>query len=469
MAKNRGTELAKNTFIIAIGKFSTQIISFLLLPLYTSLLSKSDYGTVDLLNTIIQLVLPFATLMIEQGAFRYILTAYDDKDIKQIINSSFCVVILLNLGILVLGTISFFFYENDYMGILLMLIVSSSFVNWILQIARGLKKTALYSFSNFILAVINILCNVLFIYALRYGAIGMLLGSLLGNIACCIVAFIGTHIIKWIDIKEISKSIIKKLLKYSIPLIPNTLSLWLINSSDRAIVSMALGTDANGILAISHKFPTVITTVFSIFLISWHEMGTLHYHDADCSEFFSDVINKIFLAFGAACMMLIAFMPVIFPIMVNSNFNEAYNTIPIYLLSVLLNVMMGLLGVIYVAEERTKEISKSTIISGFVNILVHFSLINILGLYAAAISTLISYIVVLVYRVRDIKKYITIKYDIKKYIFVGVLFVIAIAVYYYNNICVSIITTSILFVVFVVANREMLYRALRLIKSNMKK
>ena len=55
---NQKKELIKNTLIISIGKFSTQLVSFLLLPLYTSLLTTSEYGAYDFLNTISIFLIP---------------------------------------------------------------------------------------------------------------------------------------------------------------------------------------------------------------------------------------------------------------------------------------------------------------------------------------------------------------------------------------------------------------------------
>ena len=63
MAENRGKELARNTFIITLGRVSTQFISFILLPLYTSKLSVSEFGTVDLISTIVQLLIPVMILI----------------------------------------------------------------------------------------------------------------------------------------------------------------------------------------------------------------------------------------------------------------------------------------------------------------------------------------------------------------------------------------------------------------------
>lgn len=50
---SRIKDLAKNTLIITIGRISTQFITFLLLPLYTALLTTEEYGTVDLITTLV--------------------------------------------------------------------------------------------------------------------------------------------------------------------------------------------------------------------------------------------------------------------------------------------------------------------------------------------------------------------------------------------------------------------------------
>ena len=68
-----GKELAKNTAIISIGKICTQVVSFLLLPIYTNILSTEEYGAVDLIITYTALLLPLVTLQLEQALFRFLL------------------------------------------------------------------------------------------------------------------------------------------------------------------------------------------------------------------------------------------------------------------------------------------------------------------------------------------------------------------------------------------------------------
>ena len=85
---NQKKQLLVNTIIIAIGKLSTQVISFLLLPLYTSKLTPGEYGTYDLLVTISTFLLPIITLLMEESMFRFLIDADDLKEKKRVITAT---------------------------------------------------------------------------------------------------------------------------------------------------------------------------------------------------------------------------------------------------------------------------------------------------------------------------------------------------------------------------------------------
>ena len=99
---SRIKDLTKNTLIITIGRISTQFITFLLLPLYTSLLSTEEYGTVDLITTLVQLIIPITSLTIDQGVFRYLLNCKDEKSIKKIVSNGLLFLIGFNMLFLIL-------------------------------------------------------------------------------------------------------------------------------------------------------------------------------------------------------------------------------------------------------------------------------------------------------------------------------------------------------------------------------
>ena len=96
------SQLIKNTIIIFIGRTCTQFISYLLLPVYTSYLTKNDYGIVDLITTYITLIVPIITLELEMSIFRFLVDSRDDKKkTSKLISNNFYVLIVLLIMLLV--------------------------------------------------------------------------------------------------------------------------------------------------------------------------------------------------------------------------------------------------------------------------------------------------------------------------------------------------------------------------------
>jgi len=428
---NRGKELVKNSLIITIGKIATQFISFFLLPLYTAMLSTDEYGMVDLFATYVQLLLPFFTLFIEQGAFRFLLNCdKDSEEEKGVISGSFWTIFLMMIVWSIGFTVFSPFIKNGYKQYMLYILLASALSSWALQIARGLKSVTVYTVGSFLTTAVALIFNVFFIVILKMGVKGMLIATVISNLVCYIYIHFKLQLSRYLKIVGWDLFNIKKMLQYSIPLIPNQVSVWVMNSSDRAIVNIFLNIGANGILAVSHKFAVIFSTIFSIFQLSWQEMGALHYFDSDRDIFFTVMFDRVIRFFSAVCICLIAIIPWIFGVLINESFYEAYDTIPLYLIGVLFNIMVGLLGVIYIALKKTFEIAKTTMLAACINIVIHVSLIRFLGLYAAALSTLISFFIVMVYRMADTKKYINIRYNYLLYFSILIITGIVSVLYY---------------------------------------
>ena len=107
-------EFTKNTFIILFGKIFTQLIVFILLPLYTAVLSTEEYGTVDLIITYVNLFAPLISLQLENAVFRYLLdNRNNDKNKEKYISNSFCVLsIMMFITIIIFGAINCFLKLN---------------------------------------------------------------------------------------------------------------------------------------------------------------------------------------------------------------------------------------------------------------------------------------------------------------------------------------------------------------------
>lgn len=428
---NREKTLLKNTAIITIGKLCTQAITFFLLPLYTSILSTEEYGTVDLLNTLVSLLLPVVTFQVEQAVFRKLIDNRDKERNKKSIISTALISVVIQCGIYLCIFLSIApFVNNEYKYFLATNVIAYIFASLTQQIARGLGENLKYAIGSFLSALSTILFNILFLVVFKFGANGMLLANMLGQICCTLYYVISLKLYKYISYRAFKKKLIKRLWSYSLPLVPNAISWWVFSGSNRVIISSILGVAKNGIFSAANKFSSVYITMYNIFNISWTETVALHIKDIDAKEFLEKTINEMLRFFVALAVGIIACMPIVYPIMINENYSEGYNQVPIMMIGSIFNVLVGLISAIYVAKKNTKAIASTSIISAVINILVAISLINFIDLYAASIASLVAYCTMSIYRLYDIKKkYFEIKID--KSFIISTILVLAVLLFIY--------------------------------------
>ena len=467
---SKGKDLAKNTAIVSIGKICTQLITFLLLPVYTAVLSNEEYGVVDLLNTLTSLLLPIVTLQIEQGIFRYLIDCREnnEKQIKlittiirfMIIQSIACIVIFLCVSPFIHNEYKYFLMANLLMGI---------FSSLLLQICRGLGDNATYAIGSFITGAFTVVLNVIFIVAFRWGAYGMLGATAISNFICVVYIFLKRKIYKYIKPKQFDKKILKEIIKYSVPLIPNMISWWIVSASDRTIISAVIGIAQNGIYSAANKFSGVFTTLYSVFNLTWTESASININSEDRDEFFSKILDFVIRFFGCLCLGTIAVMPFAFNILINAKFAEAYYQIPILILGSVFNILVSFVGSIYVAKKLTKEIAKTSIISAVINIFVNIVLIKSIGLYAASISTVIAYALMFIYRWIDVKKYV--KFNVNKILMFAliIMYGVTIFTYYLKNTMISVVVLVIVVVFAIITNLNSVSYLKEIIKEKVKK
>lgn len=464
---NREKNLLKNTLIITVGRVCTQLVTFLLLPLYTGILTTEEYGVVDLLNTLVSLLLPIVTFQIEQAVFREMIEVRnnDDAEKGKIITSG-----ILFVGFQCLLYVLFFliispFIHNEYKIFLVTNVIAYIFSSLFLQISRGFGDNNKYAIASFISAFSTIVFNILLLVVISLRASGMLIGTFLGQLLCIVFLFIFLKLYKYIKLSYFDKNVLKKLLKYSIPLVPNAISWWVFNTSDRVIVSAMLGLSANGLLSAASKFSVVYITFYNIFNMSWTESISLHIHDIDIKDYFNKTMNIVLKIFVSMAVLMIAFMPFVYRIMINKKFIGGYNLIPILTVASLFNVIVGLISVIYIANKNTKAVANTSIISAVLNIMVHIILIRVVGLYAAAISTFVSFFAMSIFRIYDInKRYFKIIIE-KRNVIVSLIMLLFVTVsYYVNNLYLNVFTIIISLIYSVLSNKSSIHYILKFFK-----
>lgn len=454
---NKKKQLAKNTIIIFFGRVCTQLISFFLLPLYTSYLATKEYGTVDLIQTYVTLLVPIITLELEMSIFRFLIDSRkSEKETNKLISNNFFILgislSIFSILYIIVSSIVTIPYRWLILVDIIVCVLSGNF----LQVARGFGKTLDYAISCILTGLTTVISNIILICFVHMQAEGMIISMALANFMCSLYLFIRLKLYSKINFKIVDFKQIKEMYKYSLPLIPNGISWWIVNVSDRSIISIVLGASANGLYAISNKFPTIISSLTGVFNLSWSESAALHINSSDRDEFFSDITNTVLRLFMALGVGMLACMPFVFPILIDVKYNDAYNYIPFLVLGTVFNVAICLYSQVYLAKKLSKQVASTAIVGAIINILINVIFIKQIGLYAAAISTMISYFVMMIYRHFDLKKYVNIKIEKKLIIESIIIYIFTLLIYYQKSIILHVICLLIVCIYAFITNKDFL-------------
>lgn len=467
---SKGKELAKNTAIISIGKICTQVVSFLLLPIYTGILSTEEYGAVDLIITYTSLLLPIATLQLEQALFRFLLEKRgNEKGIKDVLSD------ICSITIFMMVIFSFLFLvispliRSQYKYYLLVNLLTNTFSALMLQIARGLGKNGVYALGSFFSASSMIVLNIIFIVGFHMGAYGMIWSHVLSAIICGAYIFLKVGAYKYITIRIPTKNAVKKYLGYSLPLIPNQVSWWILSASDRTVILWKLGVSFNGIYSIAGKFSNLYSVMYNIFNLSWTELISVHFNDEDREKSFSELQDMVVKLMICLYLGIVSIMPFAFPIMINNKYADAYYQIPILMLGVFFSAMIGVMSAYYIADKNTKVIAKTSMICAAINLVLDILLMPVIGLFAASTASAIAYFVMYIIRYIDINKRYGVKNSSKLLILLGVSTVVVFASYYYRNRIICGICFWCVCVMSILLNKKVILNGINIIRDTIRK
>ncbi|MEY8688214.1 lipopolysaccharide biosynthesis protein [Bacteroides sp. AN502(2024)] len=444
----RNSLLLKNTFIISIGKVCTQLITYLLLPIYTTILTPSDYGTIDLLLTYILLISPVITIQMEMSIFRFLIDTRGNKqETARVLSNCLACAMGPSLLFIILYFPIALSLDFEYLGPFLSGIITNSILCIALQIARGLGDNMSYAVGSAISGIMTVLLNIIFVIIFPYGVAGMLYSTAIAQFIAFCYIIIRDEVCEYIDFSLLCRNLMKKMARYSVPLILNGLSWWIISASDRTLASVVLGTHANGILAVVIKFSAIVTNVFAIFNLSWTESVAVHINDKDRDIYISDITQKCFNLFSTGGIVLIMICAVFFKYLVNEKFYEAYPLIPLFVIGNIINIIQTLYGIIYIGKKDTKQVSRTAFIAAIVNFITNVIFIKYIGLYAAAISTISAMLFLAIYRHKDINRNMNITLDAKDIWIMCGIYAIFVFIYLIRNPICNIIglVTSICF------------------------
>ena len=395
--------LAKNTSIFAMGTFGSKVLTFLIVPLYTHVLTTAEYGVIDLFSASISLLVPFTTLLIYEAAIRFLVAKEYDE--KTVFNNCFLVfaggsILTICLSPFLLSGLNM----KEYSFIFVLLLILTSYTAIFGQYLRSIGKNWSYSISGLIVTFFIVFLNVIFLLVLKKGVVGYLYSLLIAQFASSVYIFISCDTWKNFDLKFINIDSLKNMLIYSLPLVPNNIMWWIMNAGDKYVINYYLGNSANGIFSLAYKIPTILTMMFSIFMQAWQVSAIEEREDKSRNDFYKKVFEIISLLLIICTSLIILVVQPMFVHVMGKEFVDAWEFVPLLCIATLFNCYSTFAGIVYIVNQESKKSFYTTSIGAFFNLFFNFLLIKELGLFGVSIGTAIGYAVVMYLRFRDSKR-----------------------------------------------------------------
>lgn len=380
-----------------------------MLPVYTAVMSREEFGTSDLITSTASLLAPILTIAISEACMRFALDkSYDTKQVfsvgaKTLITGS---IIFLLLGPLLNKLPGI----NGYYVLFVFLFVTTIVNSFLNFFGRGIQKVKIVGIGGVVSAFTAVGCNLLFLLVFKWGVKGYLLSMIIAHVAASLTLFFGGKMGRYMTWNT-SRPLVKEMTTYSLPLVPNKLSWWVTHLSNRYVLNFYCGVTDVGIYSAASRMPSVIDTLRGIFIEAWQLSMITEYEKKDSDAFF----NSIFKVYNVFMLLitsgLILCSQLLGSILYAKEFYIAWQYAPLLLLSVFFGSMVSFYSPIYLAHKKTNRLFVFTAIGACLTIVFNIILVPILGILGAAVASVLSYFFIYFSMSIDAKKYICLTSD----------------------------------------------------------
>ncbi len=471
MSEGKYKRLISNTAILAAGTFTSKVLVFLLMPLYTALLSTAEFGIADIVTQTANLIIPLAAVGICDGMFRFALDAKGDRvSEKRVFTSAFLVIMIGSVGTLgLVQALRAFDALESYVFIVAAYVVCANLHSAAAHFVRALGKTALFAVQGIINTVLTIVFNIIFLIVFDMGAVGYVLSVIAADLCVTVVLFFVARLYRYISPRSIDRTCISQMLRFSIPYIPTTM-MWLITSvSDRYIVSAYCGLAENGLYAAAYKLPTLLTLVCGVFIEAWQFSLVKDATPEERSGFFSTVLKNYMGIIFMGASVIIAGAKILTSLLLADSYYDSWRFVPILVIATAFSALVSFLGTVYFLEKKS-VMSMLTAMSGaVVNVILNFVLIPSRGALGAAIATAISYMAVYAVRAYDTRYYVRFDLHVPRLLINTVLIILQSLIMLFEPGGWILMTVGILIVVLIINAREIVATCVTMLKHFLKR
>ena len=430
MNKSKIINFIKSIGIFFVGSSLSKMIGFFLLPIYTSYILTEDYGYYDLSITYLTVIVELVYFDIWVSALRFM---YDEKEEKgkpiKAASIIFCISTIIYFAImLLLMNVA----DIKYIHLIIIVGFLQAVTSFYTFISRGFHKNVDFSISGIICTTIAATLNILLIVYCKMDFSALYYSLIIGYLCQIIYLEIRVGVARKVLYAPLDCQIVKKIFVYTLPLGLNAVAFWILNSFNRVAISRVMSLSDNGIYAVGQKFANMLAFAITCFTYAWQDFAFSESRSENKSKFYTIACTAYFTFLSIAIAILMPVIKIIFPVLVNVQYNAAQNMIPISLIAAAMSGFSTFVGNIFYAIKNTKIIFISTVCSCIVNLILVLPFIKLWGLNGANLAIFVSFTINVILRYIVLKREIGLK-CIWRYILVSVSIVLT-SSYIYNEL-----------------------------------
>lgn len=440
--KDSLSKLARHSAIYGIGNAIGIAGGFILIPIYTHVLSTGEYGILELLNRTADILILVMFSGIRQAFTRFYFDRDDGEWHKTVVSTTLAFTMISSLIIALLflpfrTLLADTLFKESASGTLFVFIVIWIPLDLLLRIGLAhlqvQMKSIKYVSINFLRFVLAIGANIIFVYIYRKGIIGILTINI--GIAALIGLTFLVWYIKWTRLR-VSLRVMKELLKFGLPYLPTTFFMFLISSSDRYFLTAFSSLESVGVYALAYKIGMFGTSfIMNSFEKIWAPFLFGNYNKADGPT----LISKVFTIYTFICvsagLVISVSCPLVIPLISGEAFHDAYKLVPLICLSSVFYGMACLADAGILISKKTTYKPLIFGLASIIGVVCNLSLIPRFGSMGAAATLAITFFVLFVVNHYIANKFYPLKLEYRKLLLI---FISALAVYLFFTYLLSL-------------------------------
>ena len=361
---NQYKRLLSNTFIFAIGTFSSKILVILMLRFYTGVMTTDEMGVADLIVKTTSILYPVVSLSIGQAIIRYGLERRRRKsDVFTIGLATILCGFLIALPFHpLLGLIHYNTSTGatgsllEYQWLIYLYVLTSCTQNACSQFIRALGYVRLYAIDGIFRTFVTILLNILYLTVFKWNIFGYVFSIICADALSTVCLFLLASLWKYIRLRKPNFYLWRSMLAYSLPLVPDAILVYIIGFSDQAFLAAMQDTSVSAIYSIAYRVPTLIALVASIFVDAWQISIVNNNSREEQIQFFSNVGNTyssivFIIASGGIMCAKLAITVLAVP-----SYYIGWTFIPVLAVGAGFNCLSSFQKSVYLLEKRTVPI-----------------------------------------------------------------------------------------------------------------